>query len=202
MKKLVALTLLLPGLTACIALITPSVEQDIKRLKPGSYSLDKSHAALLFKVQHLGLSSYVGRFNSLDAALEFDPADPASAKLTALIEMGSIEINDESLASTIKGRSWFNVEQYPQAEFTTLSVKATGENTFAFKGQLTWRGVSKPLTLSATFHGGANNILTGKYTLGFSASGQFLRSDYGLDAFIPLVGDEINLEGYAEFLRN
>jgi polyisoprenoid-binding protein YceI len=54
----------------------------------------------------------------------------------------------------------------------------------------------------ATFNGGADNLLTGKYTLGFTATGSFKRSDYGMDSFAGIIGDEVNLEIFAEFLRN
>ena len=60
----------------------------------------------------------------------------------------------------------------------------------------------KPITVSATFHGGANNILSGKYTLGFSAQSTFSRSDFGMDKYVPLVGEEVTIEVYAEFLKN
>jgi len=190
------------GVAGCVSLLTPKVEQEVAQLKSGSYGLDQSHAALLFKVQHLGLSTYVGRFNTLDASLEFNPGKLAETRLTALVDMASIDINDESLAKRIRGPQWFNVGKYPQAKFSTLEVKPLSENRFGFIGQLDWRGIIKPITLTVTFHGGANNILTGKYTLGFSAEGHFNRSDFGLDAYLPLVGDRIELEGHAEFQKN
>ncbi len=183
-------------------LVTPKVKTEIATLKPGQYSLDKSHATVLFKVQHLGLSTYVGRFNEFDASLEFDPNNIQAAKLTAVIEMGSLDINDEDLKQDLMGRNWFNQKAYPQASFTSTGVKGVNENTFEFTGDLNWRGVVKPLTMTATFHGGANNILTGKYTLGFSAIGNFKRSDFNMSDFIPLVGDDVAIEAFAEFQRN
>lgn len=98
--------------------------------------------------------------------------------------------------------TWFNQSVYPQAKFSTLSVTPINQNSFQFTGNLDWRGVVKPISLQVTFHGGANNILSGKYTLGFSAAGVFKRSDFGMDAYIPLVGDEVSVEAEAEFLKN
>lgn len=197
-----ALLFLCLALAGCAALLTPKLEERLIQLKQGSYALDKSHAVLLFKVQHMGLSTYVGRFNQIDATLEFDPQNLEQTRLTAIVDMGSIDINNESLEKDLKGRKWFNVAEYPQAEFTTLDVIALNENQFEFVGELNWRGFKQPVTLMATFHGGANNILTGKYTLGFFAEGKFDRSDFGMSAFIPLVGDQTLLEGHAEFQRN
>ena len=201
MKKfsLLIITLLISG---CVSLITPKVEADVRKLKAGQYSLDKTHGTLLFKVQHLGLSSYVGRFNSFDASLEFDPDNIKAAKLSAVIDIDSLDINDPDLKEDLMGRSWFRQKEFPQASFTSTSVKPTSDTDFEFSGDLNWRGVVKPITVKATFHGGANNILTGKYTLGFSANGAFSRSEFGMDKYVPLVGDEVTIEAYAEFLRN
>ena len=189
-------------LSACVALITPKVETEVLKLRAGEYELDPAHSALLFKVQHLGLATYVGRFNKIAATLDFDPDDLQASKLEAIIDVESLDINDPDLEKRLMGRSWFNQADYPQASFTTLSVVPTSESEFDFTGQLNWRGVSKPLTIKVKFNGGANNILTQKYTLGFEATGSFLRSDFGMGDFVPLIGDEIQLEAFAEFQRN
>ncbi len=203
MKKLVIVTLLSSVLlSACVSLITPKVESEIVRLKAGQYSLDPTHATLLFKIQHLGLSTYVGRFNEFDATLEFDPSNIAAARLNAVIEIDSLDINDEDLKSDLMGRSWFHQAEYPQATFESTAVQPISDSEFEFTGTLNWRGKQNPITVSATFHGGANNILSGKYTLGFSAKGSFSRTDFGMDKYVPLVGDEITIEAYAEFLKN
>ncbi|MBX2848405.1 MAG: YceI family protein [Acidiferrobacterales bacterium] len=202
----VIITLLMIMLTGCASLvtplITPKVKTDIATLKAGQYSLDKSHATVLFKVQHLGLSTYVGRFNEFDATLEFDPQNIQAAKLEAIIEMASLDINDDDLEKDLMGRSWFDQKSYPQARFTTISVTPITDNSFTFTGELDWRGVKKPIDMTVTFNGGANNILTGKYTLGFSAKGSFKRAEFGMNDFIPLVGNEINIEAFAEFQKN
>ena len=72
---------------------------------------------------------------------------------------------------------------------------------FVVTGDFTLRGVTLPLELDGRFNGGADNILTGRYTLGFAASGSLSRSAYGIDAFGALVGDEVGIEIHAEFQR-
>jgi polyisoprenoid-binding protein YceI len=203
MKKIILLTLLCSGLlSACVSLITPTVEPDVVKLKAGQYSLDASHATLLFKIQHLGLSTYVGRFNQFDASLEFDPQNIAAARLSAIIEIDSLDINDSDLKDDLMGRAWFRQSEFPQAKFVSSTVRPISDTEFEFSGVLDWRGEQKPISVTATFHGGASNILTGKYTLGFSAKGAFSRSDFGMDKFVPLVGDQVTIEAYAEFLKN
>jgi len=200
--KIASSLALIFSLSACVSWLAPNVQTEIVKLKAGQYSLDKSHTAVLFKVDHLGLSTYIGRFNEFDASLNFDPSNIAQMQLNATIEMNSLDINNPDLKDDLMGRTWFNQKSYPQAKFTTRSVSLLADNEFEFVGDMDWRGVVKPISLIVTFNGGATNILTQKYTLGFSAKGSFLRSDFGMDAFIPLVGDQIEIEVYSEFQKN
>ncbi|MCC4831281.1 YceI family protein [Shewanella sp. 1_MG-2023] len=188
-------------LSSCVSWVAPNVESDLLELQPGEYQLDENHAALIFKIQHLGLSTYVGRFNQFDAELNFDPNDMAAATLSAVVDISSIDINNPDLSDTLQEDTWFHSAQFPQAAFVSHTVTPINDTSFNFSGDLTLRGVTKPVTFTATFHGGADNWMTGKYTVGFSAVGQIKRSDFGMSSYIPIVGDEIELEIYAEFLK-
>lgn len=189
-------------LSGCASLIRPNFQTELVKLRPGQYSLDPAHAALLFKIDHLQLSTYVGRFNSFDASLDFDPEDLGATRLSGIVEMDSLDTNDSELEDTIKGPDWFNVAQFPQATFSTVSVDVLDDSRFLFTGDLTFRGITAPVQMTGTFNGGADNILTGKYTLGFTATGSFKRSDYGMDSFAGIIGDQVDLEIFAEFLQN
>lgn len=148
------------------------------------------------------MSTYVGRFNKFDASLDFDPDNISATELNGIIEITSLDINNSALAEDLMSRTWFDAEKFPQAVFSTREVQVVGGNEFDFVGNLDWRGVIKPVTLRVTFNGGATNILTGKYTLGFAAKGSILRSNFGMDAYIPIVGDKIDIEIYAEFQKS
>ena len=199
-KLVVLATALL--LSSCSSLLMPTVETQVATLKAGQYKLDRAHASLLFKVQHLGLSTYVGRFNDFDASLDFDPDNIEESQLQGIIEIATLDINNKALAEDLLSSTWFNAATYPQATFTSKSVRPINENQFEFVGDLTWRGVTKSIDVLGTFHGGASNILSGKYTLGFSAEASFLRSDFGMDAYIPIVGDQVDIEIHVEFQNN
>lgn len=204
--KCIASLALLLMLCSCNTLIStlasPKVNAELETLKPGLYSLDHSHSALIFKIQHMGLSTYVGRFNVVDAELDFDPTNIEATRLTADVEMASLDINDDGLKGDLMGRKWFNQRQYPIARVSTQKVEALNDNNIKLILDLDWRGVKQPIEMTATFHGGANNVLTGKYTLGFSAIGTFKRSAFGMNQFIPLVGDDVSLEAFGEFQKN
>jgi polyisoprenoid-binding protein YceI len=132
-KKLlpVLLTLIL---SACGYIIKPNVKTGVINLEPGSYQLDKQHISLLFKINHMGMSTFVGRFNTVDASLEFNPVHIESAKLSAVINIASVDVNNAGLAETLRGSSWFDAEKYPQALFNTTSVELVDENHAKFSG--------------------------------------------------------------------
>lgn len=189
-------------MASCGTLIKPNVKTGIVQLEEGSYQLDQTHVAVLFKINHMGLSTFVGRFNKVDARLEFDPNNIAAAKLSAVIDVASIDVNNHDLEETLRGSSWFDTEKYPQAFFKTTSVSLLDQNSAVFAGELTLHGVTAPINLTVTFNGGANNMLTGFYTLGFSAASTFNRSTFGVDYLIPAIGDAVAIEVFAEFQKN
>lgn len=189
------------SLYGCASLIRPNYTQTLTELRSGDYTLDPEHAYIHFKVEHLGLSTVVGRFNRAQATLDFNPAEPASLRLEGVVDMSSLDMNNESLEGQLAGSDWFASERHPQASFRTVSVEPLQGNDVRIVGEFTLRGTTRPLVLQATFKGGADNLLTGKYTLGFSASGSFNRSDYGIDALAALVADEVLLELNGEFQR-
>lgn len=186
-------------LASCGTLIKPNVKTGIVQLEKGSYKLDQTHVAVLFKINHMGLSTFVGRFNKVDATLEFDPGNIAAAKLSAIIDVASLDVNNSDLEETLRSSSWLDTGKYPQAFFKTTNVSVLDQNSAVFVGELTLHGVTAPINLTVTFNGGANNILTGFYTLGFSASSTFNRSTFGVDYLIPAIGDQVSIEVFAEF---
>ncbi|GAB4522625.1 MAG: YceI family protein [Parvularculaceae bacterium] len=189
------------GAAACAQLITPDVSTEAGALRAGAYRLDPDHAVLLFKLNHLGFSTFVGRFNDIEASLDFDESDPAAARLDARVATASIDVNNPEFEETLRGPGWFDTERFPEARFVSTEIEITGENTGRVTGDFTLMGETRPVTLDVTFNGGARNLLTRRYTLGFAASGAFSRSAFGLDNFAPAVGDQVTLEIHAEFQR-
>jgi polyisoprenoid-binding protein YceI len=190
-------------LVSCDRILTPGFETSVQDLRGGAYTLDKAHASILWKVDHLGFSSYIGRFNDFDASLDFDPENIEASSLEVIINTTSLDINNEAFAEELRGEDWFNVAQFPQAIFRTTSfVEAVDEDTFVFQGDLTLLDTTAPVTLTVNFNGGGRNFLTRSYTLGFSATTTVQRSLFGLDNLVAFgVGDNIELEVHVEFME-
>jgi polyisoprenoid-binding protein YceI len=187
--------------SSCISWLQPTLNQDIAEIQAGEYKLDKDHAALLFKINHMGFSSYVGRFNVFDVSLDFDPNNIENSRIEAIVDMGSIDVNHPDFAATLNGEVWLDTQRFPQAIFRSLSVEKSTKEKLLVRGELTFLGKTKAVTMVAKLNGAANNPLTRQYTLGFAANLRFKRSDFGLKKFIPVVGDEVEIEIHSEFQR-
>ncbi|WP_419905794.1 YceI family protein [Kiloniella sp.] len=174
---------------------------EISQWKGGAYKLDPDHASLHFAINHLGFSNYIGRFNTLDASLDFDPEKPADAHLSATVQIDSLDVNNPEFAQELKGSSWFNAKEFPVGYFESTEIIPTGDKQAKLMGNLTLKGITRPMVFDVSFNGGANNFLTGKYTMGFAAKGIIKRSEFGVSSLVPAIGDEVELQINAEFLR-
>ena len=197
-----ALALLaLPACNTLAAIASPEANAERAALRTGAYTLDNSHTAVTFKIDHLGFSNYVGRFEQIEASLDFDAADPSAAKLEAIVEIGSLDVANDDFAETLIGPAWFDAPAHPQAIFRSTGITITGETSGTVTGDFTLKGVTKPVTLDVTFNGGDNDALRGGYAIGFSATGSFKRSDFGITRFLGPVSDDVRIDIEAEFVR-
>jgi polyisoprenoid-binding protein YceI len=157
----------------------------------GAYTVDKAHTSLIFRVNHLGFSSYTGRFTAVDARLQFDPANIAASQVTVNIDPRSISADNapSGFMQTLAGDGWLDAARYPEMTFRSKSVEVTGPGTFRIRGELTLHGTTKPLTLDARYNGGyAGHPMDPHARVGFSATGSLKRSDFGISFGIPAPG--------------
>ena len=200
--KLVAIMLAPSLLFSCSRILTPDQTSEVTEVRAGQYVLDPNHASLIWKLNHLGFSTFIGTFNEFEASLDFDPEDIENASLEVVINTSSLDVDISEFEEELRGDNWFDVAVFPQAVYrTTRFVESVDEDTFLFEGDLTLLGTTAPVSLEVNFHGGGRNFLTRSYTVGFSGSAKFNRSDFGLDRFTSFgVGDEIDLEIHVEFM--
>jgi len=157
----------------------------------GAYDIDKSHTSLLFRVSHIGFSAYTGRFTRLDAKLDFDPSRLADSRVNVTIDPRSIQADNapSGFLDSLAGKDWLDADHFPTMSFRSTGVEVTGQNTFRLRGELTMHGVTKPLTLDAIYNGGyASHPYEPRARIGFSATGKFKRSDFGVAYGLPAPG--------------
>jgi polyisoprenoid-binding protein YceI len=174
----------------------------------GTYVVDKLHTSLVFRVSHIGFSAYTGRFTGIDAKLDFDPARLATSRVSVTIDPRSIQADNapSGFLDSLAGKGWLDADRFPTMSFRSTSVEVTGQNTFRLHGELTMHGVTRPLTLDATYNGGyASHPMEPRARIGFSATGKFKRSDFGVTYGIPApgttmgVGDDVAVVLESEF---
>jgi len=177
----------------------------------GAYTLDKSHASLIFKVSHLGFSNYTARFTRFDAQLQFDPGKLAASQLTATVDARSIETDFPDPATLdfnaqLQGEDWLDTARYPEMRYVSKTIEITGDNAMRIHGELTLRGMTQPVVLEATYNGGyAGHPMDPHARIGFSAQGELKRSDFGIRYGLPApgttmgVGDEVSVMLELEF---
>jgi polyisoprenoid-binding protein YceI len=176
---------------------------DVTGLPAGAYALDKPHSSLIFRVDHLGMSHFTGRFTDWDASLNLDPAYPGAASFTATIDPKSVATDNapEGFLATIWGPEFLDAGQFPEMSYRSTAVERTGPNTARITGDFTMHGQTHPLTLEATFNGGyAGHPMDPNARIGFSARGTLNRSDYGIAIGIPAPGTTMGVSDAVEII--
>lgn len=176
--------------TAPVATTSPS----------GTYTLDTSHANVIFNLSHMGYSRYYGRFNALDGTLQYEANAPEKSKIAVTVDVSSIDTNNAKLETELKAADWFDVAKFPVASFTSTRIEKRSEKSGKLYGNLTLHGVTRPVVLDVLFNGGGLNPLSKKDTLGFSAETKISRSEFGVSTYVPMVGDTVSLNIEAEFI--
>jgi polyisoprenoid-binding protein YceI len=179
----------------------------------GAYTLDRNHASLIFRVNHLGFSHYTARFTRFDSRLQFDPADPTASSVTATIDPSSIETDHPDPAfdfdALLRNEHWLNTSRFPQMTFRSTGLELSGPNTARMTGELALHGVTRRVILEVTFNGSYSGHPLDPFgaRIGFSAHGGLKRSEFGISEGIPPpgstfgVGDNVEILIEAEFTR-
>lgn len=201
--KRVTMVLTLTLLTGCASVVSAvyPLNENADRARGGAYILDDDHASVAFSLSHFGFSQFRGRFDTLSGSLDLDPQNPEASAVTIDIDISSLHSGVVELDEKLFATSMFNVSAYPTARFTSGAITRLSDQEARIDGVLTIKDVTRPITLTARFIGSGTNPLTGKQTIGFSAQGSFMRSEFGLTEWLPFVGDEIDLEIDVEFFR-
>jgi polyisoprenoid-binding protein YceI len=183
MKKLVAS--LLPLLPA-LALAAPS-----------AWTIDPSHSHVGFSVRHLVVSNVRGEFAKYDAKLQLDDADPTKSTVEATIDTASIDTRVADRDAHLKSPDFFDVAKHPTLTFKSTKVEKAGKDKLKVKGDLTLKGVTKPVVLDVTTTPEVKGM-GGDTRRGFSATTKISRKDYGLtwNKMVeagPVVGDDVTI---------
>ena len=159
---------------------------------PETYVLDSSHTNIDWRISHFGFSSPSGKFPNATGSLVLDEAKPENSKVNMTLPIADILTGVPKLDEHLKGKDFFDAAQFPKATFASTKVTLTGKDTAKVDGTLTVRGVAKPVTLDVKLNKIGMNMMK-KKTAGFTATTTVKRSDFGMTAYLPDLGDEVTL---------
>jgi len=142
------------------------------------YAIDASHSRIQFSVRHLGISTVTGNFSVFGGALVFDPEAIETGRVEVGIDATSIDTAVEKRDTHLRSPDFLNVDEYPEIRFQSTGVESS-EGGLAVSGNLTIRGVTRPVVLEAEFNGQAEDPW-GSSRVGFEATTRINRKDFGL----------------------
>jgi polyisoprenoid-binding protein YceI len=196
------------ALSAAFALVLPltasAASQNIADIPGGHYVLDKRHSSLTAKVLHMGVSLYTVRFDIFDASFDYEPAHLETTRLKATVDPASMDNNAPGSQQNSKefAEQFLTASKFPQIAFTATALQKTSDTGGTMTGDMTFLGVTKPVTFDVTFVGTGRELMNplGR-TAGFSAVAHIKRSDFGSTYLNNLVGDDVTIDVEGEFDR-
>lgn len=167
-----------------------------------TYTIDPSHSYGYFEIGHMGLSTMHGRIDVTGGEIVMDRVGDSS-RVEVVLDPASVDTGHaERDAHLREEEGFFEVEKYPEMRFVSKSVSFDGDDEATVGGELTLHGVTKAVTLDVDdIVCMVNPMEEKKYSCGFSAETEIKRSDFGMNAFIPLVADEVEIQIEAEASR-
>lgn len=157
-----------------------------------TYKIDPGHSYVLWQVSHFGFSNPSGKW-MVSGTIDADEAKPQNSKINVFIEVANVITGVPDLDKHLKNADFFDVAKYPKATFVSKEIEMLNDNQAKIKGILTVHGVSKPVTLEVKLNKRGISPITKKETAGFSGITTIKRSDFGIDKFLPGLGDEVKI---------
>ncbi len=168
-----------------------------------NWVLDPVHTRVMFSVSHAGFSHAIGTVSGSEGRLQFDPDDWSATRLDASVPLQRMDLGDEAWNRATLAARLLDVDSHPLARFTSKTAVETQPGQGRVCGELSLRGVTRPLCMDVRVNAIKRHPMPPfRRTAGFSATAQLSRSDYGIDAWPTMIGDEVTLRIEAEAIRS
>lgn len=188
--------LLRPAIACLLAAATGLAQAEAE-----TFELDPVHTRVAFRIDHAGFSKAIGTFSGANGQLSFDPDDWSTATLDVTLPLATLEIGDDQWRDKVLDRTFLDAGDQPTARFVSTRVEPGAPGQARVFGELSLRGARREVVLDVRLNALKRHPLTLRRTAGFSATGTLRRSDFGMDAWRRLVGDEVELMIEAEATR-
>ena len=174
------------GLAAAIA-------SSVTLAAPVDYKIDPTHTATVFSWNHFGFSTPSANFTDIQGTIKVDNAKPSNSSVEVTIPLSSVNTNVPALDKEFQEEAWFNAAKYPNITFKSTKVETKDKKHFKITGDLTVKGVTKPVVLDAVLNKQGEHPMAKVPAIGFNATTSFNRSAFGIGNYVPNVGDKITV---------
>jgi polyisoprenoid-binding protein YceI len=159
-----------------------------------TYRIDPNHSQVRFRYSHFGYSNIVGLFGGIEGELSYDPANPTASAVSVRIPLANVQTGTAKLDTHLQADDFFDVAAHPLATFTSTAVEAGDDGRLRVSGDLVLRGESRPVTLEVRLNAQGPHPMSKQPAIGFDATAELRRSDFGVDKHAPKVSDEVTIE--------
>ena len=187
--------------TMVVAQTTAPGNKDPATVMAGRYAVEPSHTRLQFSVSHMGFTHWYGDLTGASGSLVLDPKNPTAAEIDVTLPVASVAATNGKLDEELRSPQWLDANAYPTVRFVSKRVVRTGAQGATVTGDLTFHGVTKPVTLKAILNGAGTDPIAKVYTVGFDATTKIRRSDFGVKTYVPLIGDAVDIRISAAFVQ-
>ena len=190
--------LALPSLTLAMALTAPGISV----AAPERYLIDTdgAHAFIQFRIKHLGYSWLYGRFDTFSGNFTYDSDQPGDSSVEVTIDTASLDSNHAERDKHLRDARFLDVDRFPKASFKSTSYKETGINKAVLEGQLTLKGVTKPITIQVDKIGSGPDPWGG-YRRGFEGRTSFALKDFGITENLGPASQRVEMTLSVEGIR-
>ena len=187
-------------MTQCLSALLLTLTASAALAAPETYVIDGSHTYPRFSYSHLGLSTQLSRFNTTTGKVVFDKA-AKSGSVDIEIDAKSVDTGSTLFNQHIQGEDFLDTAKYPKAIFKSTNVVFEGEKPVKIEGNLTIKGVTKPVTLIVTSFQAMPHPMQKKDAIGANAYTTIKRSEFNAGKYAPNVGDEVRIDIAIEAIK-
>lgn len=181
-----------PLATAVLALTLASFAGAVVAA-PLTYTMDPKHTDVTASWSHLGFSSPIAHFGQVDGAITYDADNVGQSSVNVSIPLAGLESHVAAFNEHLRSADFFDADKYPTITFASTSVQAAGSDKLRVAGDLTVRGVTRPVVLDVTINKLGEHPMAKRPAAGFDATTTILRSDFGMARNVPHVSDEVRI---------
>jgi polyisoprenoid-binding protein YceI len=165
-----------------------------------SYTIDPTHSSIKFSIRHF-VAKTTGNFGQFEGSLQVNRGDLSQSSVRATIQIPSIDTDNEKRDAHLQEDDYFSATQHPVMSFTSTQWEAADDKRFKVTGDLTFNGVTKPVTLDVELLGFGEGM-RGAYLSGWEATTTIDRTEWGVNGGQPAVGNEVDITINIEAIRD